>query len=245
MSNKTMVVVTKKADGEAQAYKTLVAISSSDNKEFTKQVAEELHRNGTFSIMHNPAARNVAQRTRNFSFTLNEAVKVDADMVVCVSCRKPDSAKDIRLEESEKGGFKPVINVLSPKLLETTAVCKDVACVNKFPGEMEQSIWGVIDEFSKAGVKRIPLEELRQRMQERVKEESATHHWIRRALRHMSEDKVIAEIEVFPKNEEETARAAKDCATIVCRLHDFNSKKRDADDERLFLGEHPPHLNPL
>jgi hypothetical protein len=228
-------MVTKSlSETESPEFRTLVAINSGDNREFTKKVSEELRGKG-LSVMHNPAARDVAGRIRNLSLSIDQALRIDAELVVCVNCRKPDSAKEIGLEESEKGGSKPVVNVLSPKLLETTALCKDLACVKKFPGEIEESIWKVIDEFSKEGVKRIPLDELSKRFHEHAKDESAAGQWVRRALKHMSEGRFIAEIEVFPKNEEEAMKAVKDCGIIVQRLREFSSKKRDAADTRLSL----------
>jgi len=237
MSNTLVNFVTKNATPtETDEYRTLVAINSSENREFTKKLSQVFRNNSGFSIMHNPAARDTAERTRNLSLAINHAVKVDADLIVCVSCRNPGSVKGMGLEESQKGGFKPVVNVLSPQLLEATALCKDMACIKKFPGELEQSIWKVFDEFAEDGVKRIPLDDLNRKFEEKRKEESAANHWVRRALRHMSEGKILVEIEVFPKNSEETARAVEDSATIARRLQDFNSKKRDVlDDTRLSL----------
>jgi|GEM_PF-6886954 hypothetical protein len=224
-----MVVVQKKQE----EYKTMVSISSSENKEFAKKLSEELRAN--FSIMHNSAANTVEGRTRNLIFALNHATYVNANMVVCVNCRTPESAKELRLEKSEKGGFKPVVNVLSPQLLEATALCKDIACVNKFPGEIERSVSKLIEELHAEGIRKISLEALDKKLSEKKKEDSATYHWLRRALGEFSKDKVIVEIEVFPRNSEETATAVSESATIIKRLHEFNSMKKP-DDSRLFLG---------
>ncbi|MEM3555107.1 MAG: hypothetical protein QXF56_00050 [Candidatus Micrarchaeia archaeon] len=226
-----MVVVQK--NKQEQEYKIIVSISSSQNSEFTKKLSEELRAN-RFSVMHNQTANTVEGRTKNLIFAVNHAAD-RANMVVCVNCRTPESAKETRLEKSEKGGFKPHVNVLSRQLLEATALCSDIACVNKFPGEVERPVSELIEELHEKGIRRVSLDVLDKKLREKKKEDSATYHWMRRALREFSGDKAVVEIEVFPRNSEETATAVSESVEIIKRLHEFNSKKKESfGDSRLF-----------
>jgi hypothetical protein len=237
---------------EAQELKTLVSISAppaniirspdivipTPTGEFKNRLVAELHDKGKFSIITNPPAStaDVARRTNNMLLSLNHAVEVDADIVICVTCRNAEPPKELALEKSEKG-FKPVVDVLSSELVDTRVICKGLANVRKFPAEMESSVLEVIEGLADKGLKRVTPDIIDKKFDEKIGQESTTHHFIRQTLGGIStsEGKLIFEIEVFPRNPEETAIAAHECADIIGTLRELNSRTKDKPkDYRLF-----------
>ncbi len=222
------------AGSEAREYKTLVSINRGENPEFANRLSQELH-NNHFQVIRGPIARSIEQKAVNMALVFDHA-KDSADMIVCVNCRQP-TASDVGLEKSEKGGFKPVVSVLSMHLSDATVQCQDIACVKKFPGEVEESVSDILEGLAESGLKKVPIQVLNQKVNERDREYSSTGHIARRGLLNISEGKIMfVEIEVFPTNREETARAVEDCVAIANRLRKF----RDVpEDNRFFYGLPP------
>jgi hypothetical protein len=251
MSNEIMAVTTKKInEEEGQELKTLVSISappanrisSSDiltptpTGAFRSKLVAELHDKGKFSILSNPnASTDVVRRTNNMLLSLNHAVEVDADIVICVTCRDTEPPRELALKRSEKG-FKPIVNVLSRELVDTRIVCKGSAYVRKFPAEMESSVLEVMEGLADKGLKRVTPDIIDKKFEEKSSQESTTHHFIRKTLGgiSISDSKLIFEIEVFPRNPEETDVAAHECAGIISTLREFSSRTKDKPDYRLF-----------
>jgi len=231
-----MAVITK-PDIEAYSYKTVVSISSSvGNPEFRVMLKEELGTDRNFSFLSNQPVYDSPDRIRNFYLTTNHAFNSGADMMISVNFRNRESFRDYEREEVEKID-KPVVSALSRDLLMVTALCKDEACIKKFPASMEQSILKVLEELSDGKNRKISLESLQQKLASEERQQSHMNHGIRRMVRHTAEDKIFVEIEVFVKKDETVDKTVNGCATIIHRLHDYSSSKKRAllEDPSLLL----------
>jgi hypothetical protein len=230
------MTLTTKPEVETSAHKMIVSIAS-QNPEFAKKLSEHLRADKNFSIMRNPTAIDVAGRMKNIIFATEHALGVNADCVISVNCSDPKYWEDYK-PPKEEGGHKLYVNVLSKQLLVVSALCKDKACVEKFPGEVEKEILQLIEEFAATeGTKRVPLKSLSQEILNEKRESSAASHWLRKVMRDMSRGKVFVEILIPLKKDEDAAQAAEDCATIIDRLCKFNAAKNKAvlEDSRLLL----------
>jgi hypothetical protein len=217
---------------EARDCKTLVSVNS-ESLEFADKLSKEL-RNNHFPVMRGPSARSIERKAANMALAFEHA-RDSADMIVCVNCRRPNE-RDVGLEKSEKGGFKPVVSVLSMHLADAKQQCHDIALVKKFPGNVEESIANVLEGLAESGVKKVPIQVLIEKIKERNKGYSERSHIVRKGLLNMSEGKTLfVEIDVFPANKEETERAVKDCVAITKRLRET---KDVPEDNRFFYGLH-------
>ncbi|NYZ79427.1 hypothetical protein H0N99_04740 [Candidatus Micrarchaeota archaeon] len=233
--SKKYVKLAEKPQGEAEAHKIIVGISS-QNPSFARQLSERLRQDKHLSIMSNPSARDVYDRMRNIILATDQAFRTNADCVISVNCDNPKNWTDFKpLELNPK--HKLYVNVLSNQLLVATALCKDKAYVNKFPGEVEKEIVEITEQLAHNGNKQVPFALLGHEMLKEKKSIKLIHHEHRAAMKRISEGKVFLEINVPLRGDERADRAAEDCAIVIDRICKFNSAKNDAvlKDSRLLL----------